>query len=149
MQALAQLQQRFQGFRFGEPTEEEAQWFLRDRSFDVDEAEEKLATCLRWRAEFGLNRVTWQDVAAEAATGKAYLHEHVDKEGRPALVVRVAQCALPLLCACAQARARWRAVWWHRDVCVRAPPRPAGSVQQLCQTAHRQQMLFCPDSSAL
>lgn len=93
MQALAALQRRFTGFRYGEPTADEAAWFLRDRNFDVAEAEEKLATCLRWRAEFGLRHVTWEDVAAEAATGKAYLHEHVDREGRPALVVRVARCA--------------------------------------------------------
>ena len=41
-----------------------------------------------------MQNVTYEDISREAATGKAYLHSHVDVYGRPALVVRVARCAI-------------------------------------------------------
>jgi hypothetical protein len=93
MQALDALKRRFQSSSLGMPTDDEAQWFLRDRSFDVEEAYAKLRTCLAWRRNFGLEHVTYQRIEREAATGKAYLHEHNDIFGRPALVVRVNRCA--------------------------------------------------------
>ena len=98
MQALQSLQARFKSSGLGQPSDEEAQWFLRDRSFDVDEAYDKLSTCLRWRRESGIAHVSWEDVRTEAQTGKAYLHEHLDVYGRPALVIRVARCARTRCC---------------------------------------------------
>jgi hypothetical protein len=94
VQALKALKARFASSPLGVPTDDEAQWFLRDRSFDVDEAYDKLRTCLLWRRDFGLQHITWRRVQREAATGKAYLHDHTDVHGRPVLVIRVARCAL-------------------------------------------------------
>ena len=34
--------------------------------------------------------ITWDMVAKEAATGKAYLHEHKDVNGQPVIVIRSA-----------------------------------------------------------
>lgn len=82
---------RFEGCPYGQPTEEEAKWFLRDRRFDASEAYDKLSATLRWRAESGIHRVRYERVAREAATGKAYLHTHLDRFSRPALVIRVAR----------------------------------------------------------
>lgn len=63
-------------------------WFLLDRKLDVEEAQDKLVRMLRWRREFGADSLTVTDVAAEAATGKAYLHTHPDVSGRPVIIVR-------------------------------------------------------------
>ena len=71
---------------------EEAQWFLRDRNFDPVGAFEKLDTTLRWRESFDVGNVVFERVAREDATGKAVLHLHPDKFGRPALIIRVARC---------------------------------------------------------
>eukprot|EP00930_Biecheleria_cincta_P070958 TRINITY_DN58518_c0_g1_i1.p1 TRINITY_DN58518_c0_g1~~TRINITY_DN58518_c0_g1_i1.p1 ORF type:complete len:652 (-),score=95.60 TRINITY_DN58518_c0_g1_i1:215-2143(-) len=62
-------------------------WFLRDRHFDVAEAAEKLVRCLRWRQDFRVERLCPELFAKEARTRKAYLHQHADLLGRPALVV--------------------------------------------------------------
>lgn len=35
--------------------------------------------------------MTPEDISQEAATGKAYLHEHPDSEGRPVIVVAAAK----------------------------------------------------------
>lgn len=43
---------------------------------------------MEWRREFMPEPLTAADVAAEAATGKAYLHGHPDVNGRPVIVVR-------------------------------------------------------------
>lgn len=91
MQALKRLLGRFESLPGLNPTEDEAKWFLRDRSFDVEEAYTKLVTCLRWRKEFNVHHVSFENVRKEAATGKAYLHEHKDIHDRPVLVVRVSR----------------------------------------------------------
>lgn len=96
MQALARLLDKFQSQPGLDPTEDEAKWFLRDRSYDVEEAYSKLRTCLRWRKEFNVHHVSYERVKREAATGKAYLHEHTDIYGRPVLVIRVSRCDLGL-----------------------------------------------------
>lgn len=75
------------------PTEDEAKWFLRDRDFDADEAYTKLLTCLRWRKQFNVHRVDFESIKQEAATGKAYLHDHKDIYDRPVLVIRVSKWA--------------------------------------------------------
>ncbi len=49
-QALEGLKRRFKPFDL--PDEATLTWYLRDRYFDVDEAESKLRTMLRWRSGF-------------------------------------------------------------------------------------------------
>jgi len=66
-------------------------WYLRDRSFDVDEAEQKLQALLRWKQKLRPETLTLERVAKEYATGKAYTTQHLDKYGRPAIVVRCKQ----------------------------------------------------------
>ena len=63
----------------------------RDRNLDVDAAVNKLARYLAWRADVRPHELTADDVAAEAATGKAYLHPFPDAAGRPAVVIRCAK----------------------------------------------------------
>lgn len=91
MQALQQLRARMATCEAGEPDEATQQWFLRDRKLDVEEAAEKLTRMMEWRRDFMPVPLTEADVAAEAATGKAFLHSHNDVNGRPVIVVRVAR----------------------------------------------------------
>jgi hypothetical protein len=57
----------------------EAEWFLKDRSLEVEEAADKLARYAAWRAN-GFTSLSLDDtaIAAEAATGKAYLRDDTD-----------------------------------------------------------------------
>lgn len=73
---------------YGIPDQTTQQWFLRDRNFNVDETVDKLNKLMSWRSEFRPDHLSYIDVAAEAATGKAYLHDKVDLSGRPVIVVR-------------------------------------------------------------
>jgi CRAL/TRIO domain len=95
LQALNEVMRRLQSCPYGLPSDSEAQWFLRDRSFDVEEATQKLLQCLKWRAEFGLQDITYEMIARADRTGKAYLHAHSDVKGRPALIIRVHRCSTP------------------------------------------------------
>lgn len=52
MQALAELQQRLQSSPYGDQDEALLQWYLRDRSFNVEKAEKKLTSMLQWRASY-------------------------------------------------------------------------------------------------
>lgn len=80
--------QQMQLSPFGPPDLETVQWFLRDRNFDVEETVSKLKKYSAWRAECRPQQLSKLDVAVEAATGKAYLHEHTDVYGRPVIVIR-------------------------------------------------------------
>lgn len=62
------------------------------RRLDVDEAARKLVRMMEWRQDF-LKGVSPSeaDVAAEAATGKAYLHDQKDVNGRPVIIVRASK----------------------------------------------------------
>lgn len=91
---------------------------MRDRDLEVDETVAKLRRYLAWRADVKPHEVreyegvktksqkndvffphppstsfqlSATDVAAEAATGKVYLHPHPDALGRPVVVVRCAR----------------------------------------------------------
>jgi len=64
------------------------QWYLRDRYFDVEEADQKLSKMLHFRKAFPSERITRESVAREYASGKAYVHSATDKYGRPAIVIR-------------------------------------------------------------
>ncbi|GAX79298.1 hypothetical protein CEUSTIGMA_g6739.t1 [Chlamydomonas eustigma] len=74
-----------------EPAEETLKWYLRDRYFDVEEAEQKLKNMLKWRKEFQPGSITAADVAAELATGKSYVHEHNDIYGRPVIIIQASK----------------------------------------------------------
>ncbi|CAL5221135.1 g3271 [Coccomyxa viridis] len=91
-EAMQALQQRMQNCRAGVPDAATQQWFLRDRKLNVGEAADKLVRMMQWRQDF-LRGVTPSaaDVAAEAATGKAYLHSHKDVNGRPVIVIRASR----------------------------------------------------------
>ncbi len=88
---MQELQQRMQRCPAGTPDVATQRWFLRDRKLDVAEAADKLARMMEWRRRFMPRQLTAADVAAEAATGKAYLHEHADANGRPVIIVRAAR----------------------------------------------------------
>lgn len=66
-------------------------WFLRDRRFDIEKATAKLAAAIKWREEFGVQQLTKESVAEEAATGKAYLLKEPDRMGRPVIIVAAAK----------------------------------------------------------
>ncbi|MEW5315638.1 MAG: hypothetical protein WDW38_007052 [Sanguina aurantia] len=88
VQTLKQLQQRFVGGSSPAPDEETLKWYLRDRYFDVTEAEEKLRSMLRWRSDFQPSTITRESVAAEFKSGKAYVHAHCDVYGRPVVFIK-------------------------------------------------------------
>ncbi|XP_057865455.2 phosphatidylinositol transfer protein CSR1 isoform X2 [Cryptomeria japonica] len=75
----------------GRDDEEMILWFLKDRKFNVDDAVAKLVKALVWREEFGVENLTEESIQNIASTGKAYLHEFPDIEGRPVLVVVAAK----------------------------------------------------------
>lgn len=62
-------------------------WFLKDRRFSVEEAVSKLTKAIKWRHEFRVSELTEESVRKVAATGKSYVHDSLDVNGRPVLVV--------------------------------------------------------------
>ncbi|KAI8470161.1 MAG: CRAL-TRIO domain-containing protein [Monoraphidium minutum] len=88
-QALAELRGRMQECPLGCPDDETLKWYLRDRYFIVEDAETKLTSMLRWRKEEGIDTLDLSTVQAELATGKAEVHEHTDRYGRPVIIIRV------------------------------------------------------------
>lgn len=88
--ALRRLRERMRGCAWGKPSEEDYVWYLRDRSFDVDEAADKLERTMRFRREFRPQELTKDDVRVAYATGVADLLQTRDRFGRPVLVIRAA-----------------------------------------------------------
>uniref|UniRef100_A0A1D1Y4B9 Phosphatidylinositol transfer protein CSR1 n=1 Tax=Anthurium amnicola TaxID=1678845 RepID=A0A1D1Y4B9_9ARAE len=62
-------------------------WFLKDRKFSVEDAVFKLRKAIKWRKEFGVSELTEESVRNFYETGKAYVHDFLDGQGRPVLVV--------------------------------------------------------------
>ncbi|KAK7330514.1 hypothetical protein VNO77_24709 [Canavalia gladiata] len=62
-------------------------WFLKDRRFSVEEAVSKLTKAIKWRQDFEVSKLTEETVQVVAKTGKAYVHDFLDINGRPVLVV--------------------------------------------------------------
>lgn len=62
-------------------------WFLRDRRMDAQAAAEKLEQFLRWRRDLG--PISEADIAASLRDDAAYVHPHLDKEGRAVIVVEI------------------------------------------------------------
>lgn len=88
-QALDELERRMAASPVDTPDRETQQWFLRDRKFNVDDAVQKLEAAQQWRRDFRVDEITDQAVAAELASGKAYLHTAKDVNNRPVIVIRV------------------------------------------------------------
>ncbi|KAL6177490.1 hypothetical protein ACLB2K_049016 [Fragaria x ananassa] len=66
-------------------------WFLKDRKFSVQESVEKLHKAIKWRQEFGVSELSQYSVKKIAETGKAYVHDFLDVNGRPVLIVDAAK----------------------------------------------------------
>jgi len=67
-------------------------WFLRDRRLDVDAAAAKLEAFLRWRQALG--PISETDIQASLSENAAYVHPHLDKEGRAVIVVEISKHVL-------------------------------------------------------
>ncbi|KAK8478805.1 hypothetical protein V6N11_025413 [Hibiscus sabdariffa] len=80
--------------KHGRDDEDMILWFLKDRRFSVDEAITKLTKAIRWRHEFGVSDLSEDDVKNIAATGKGYVHDFLDVNDRPVLII-VASKHLP------------------------------------------------------
>lgn len=69
------------------PSDETLRWFLRDRSLDVREANDKIRATLNWRRQIGWNRLSYADVGAEKQLCKAWVHDGFDVLGRPVVLM--------------------------------------------------------------
>ncbi|KAF7103827.1 hypothetical protein CFC21_104768 [Triticum aestivum] len=77
--------------RSGRDDDEMILWFLKDRKFAVDEAVPKLAKAIKWRQDFRVSELSEESVKGLYQTGKAYVHDSFDINGRPVLVVVAAK----------------------------------------------------------
>ncbi|GAB2269812.1 hypothetical protein Dimus_004730 [Dionaea muscipula] len=71
----------------GRDDEDMILWFLKDRKFSVEEAVTKLTKAIKWRQDFGVSALTEDSVKKVAKTGKSYVHDFFDVNGRPVLIV--------------------------------------------------------------
>lgn len=62
--------------------------YLRARQWDVAKAIHMLQGALEWRAKSGVDEIRFEHVKAESVTGKIQRLPHLDKHGRPILVLR-------------------------------------------------------------
>eukprot|EP01023_Acetabularia_acetabulum_P008056 TRINITY_DN13501_c0_g1_i5.p1 TRINITY_DN13501_c0_g1~~TRINITY_DN13501_c0_g1_i5.p1 ORF type:complete len:273 (-),score=42.62 TRINITY_DN13501_c0_g1_i5:150-968(-) len=87
-QALQSLQQGLQGGNGSiEVDEEQMKWFLRDRAFDVKEAQWKLMNMLNWRRDFRVSQISEDMITEQIAMKKAYVWQYTDKYQRPVIVL--------------------------------------------------------------
>ncbi|XP_021733582.1 motile sperm domain-containing protein 2-like [Chenopodium quinoa] len=66
-------------------------WFLKDRKFIVDEAVERLSKAIKWRQEFGVDDLSEDSMKRAAQTGKSSVHDFLDVNGRPVLIVQASK----------------------------------------------------------
>ncbi|KAK7291618.1 hypothetical protein RIF29_06911 [Crotalaria pallida] len=71
----------------GRDDEDMILWFLKDRKFSVQDAVLKLTKAIKWRQDFGVSELTEEGVKGASQTGKAFVHDFLDVNGRPVLVV--------------------------------------------------------------
>ncbi|CAM8933812.1 hypothetical protein QQ045_015054 [Rhodiola kirilowii] len=71
----------------GRDDEDMILWFLKDRDYSVEEATERLAKAIKWRNDFGVSELTEDSVRNIAETGKAFVHDFLDVNNRPVLIV--------------------------------------------------------------
>ncbi|XP_076919245.1 CRAL-TRIO domain-containing protein C3H8.02-like [Bidens hawaiensis] len=69
----------------GKDDEELILWFLKDRKFSVDDAIAKLTKTIVEMAT--VSEITEESLKRVAATGKSYIHDSLDVNGRPVLIV--------------------------------------------------------------
>ncbi|KAH6778202.1 Glycosyl hydrolase family protein [Perilla frutescens var. frutescens] len=62
--------------------------YLRARNWNVKKTVKMLKATLKWRLEYKPEDICWDDIAAEAETGKIYVANYKDKNGRPVLIMR-------------------------------------------------------------
>ncbi|XP_051149061.1 uncharacterized protein LOC127263841 isoform X2 [Andrographis paniculata] len=65
--------------------------YLRAKNWNAKRAAKMLKETLKWRMEFKPDKIRWDDVAQEAATGKLYRANYVDKHGRTVIIMRPGQ----------------------------------------------------------
>eukprot|EP00262_Sarcandra_glabra_P008283 TRINITY_DN21629_c0_g1_i1.p1 TRINITY_DN21629_c0_g1~~TRINITY_DN21629_c0_g1_i1.p1 ORF type:complete len:259 (+),score=43.08 TRINITY_DN21629_c0_g1_i1:140-916(+) len=73
--------------RNGRDDEDMILWFLKDRKFRVEDTIAKLTKAIKWRQEFGVSKLSEESLKSIAGTGKAYVHDFLDVNNRPVLVV--------------------------------------------------------------
>ena len=61
--------------------------YCRARKWDVARAEKMLHATLEWRAKMRPEEITWESVLHEAVTGKTYISDAKDKQGRRLMVL--------------------------------------------------------------
>ncbi|KAI3920852.1 hypothetical protein MKW92_053324 [Papaver armeniacum] len=71
----------------GRDDEDMILWFLKDRKFDIEESVSKLTKAIKWRQEFNVSELSEESVERLARTGKAFVHDCLDVNGMPVLVV--------------------------------------------------------------
>ncbi|CAL0306805.1 unnamed protein product [Lupinus luteus] len=71
----------------GRDDEDMILWFLKDRKFSVQDAVSKLAKAIKWRQDFRVSELTEDMVKDVAQTGKAVVHDFLDINGRPVVLV--------------------------------------------------------------
>ncbi|KAH9776283.1 CRAL-TRIO domain-containing protein [Citrus sinensis] len=78
----------------GRDDEDMILWFLKDRKFSIEESLAKLTKAIKWRQEFRVSELNEDSVRGIAESGKAYVHDFLDINERPVLIV-VASKHLP------------------------------------------------------
>lgn len=71
----------------GRDDEDVILWFLKDRKFSVKDAVARLNKAIKWRQEFKVSELSEESVKNVAQTGKAYVHDFLDVNDRPVLIV--------------------------------------------------------------
>lgn len=66
-------------------------WFLKDRKFSVDDAVKRLSKAIKWRQEFGVDNLSEDLMKIAAQTGKSSVHDFLDVNGRPVLIVEASK----------------------------------------------------------
>ncbi|KNA11388.1 hypothetical protein SOVF_135700 [Spinacia oleracea] len=66
-------------------------WFLKDRKFSVDDAVKRLSKAIKWRQEFGVDELSEDSMKIAAQTGKSSVHEFLDVNGKPVLIVQASK----------------------------------------------------------
>ncbi|KAA0041850.1 hypothetical protein IC582_019720 [Cucumis melo] len=62
--------------------------YLKARNWNTKKANKMLKETLKWRLEYKPEKISWEDIAQEAKTGKIYRANYTDRQGRTVLVMR-------------------------------------------------------------
>ncbi|CAK9176358.1 unnamed protein product [Ilex paraguariensis] len=64
--------------------------YLEARNWNVDKSTKMLEETLKWRSTYKPEEIRWNEVAVEGETGKAFVANFRDRNGRPVLILRPA-----------------------------------------------------------